>query len=37
MTVTLPLAPQEEAKLLAIAEAKGLSTDALVREAVEKF
>ena len=37
MTVTLPLAPQEEAKLLAIAEAKGLSTDALVREAVDKI
>ncbi len=35
MTVTLPLAPQEEAKLLAIAEAIVLSTDALMCEAAE--
>src|SRR5580698_8525804 len=35
MTITLPLQPQEEAKLEAIAHAKGLSTDALVREALE--
>jgi hypothetical protein len=33
----LPLEPQEEAKLIAIAQAKGLSTDALVREALEKI
>ena len=37
MTITLPLQPQEEAKLIAIAQAKGLSTDALVREALEKI
>jgi hypothetical protein len=37
MTITLPLAPQEEAKLIAIAQAKGLSADALVREALEKI
>jgi hypothetical protein len=37
MTITLPLQPQEEAKLIAIARAKGLSTDALVREALEKI
>jgi hypothetical protein len=33
----LPLQPQVEAKLIAIAQAKGLSTDALVREALEKI
>lgn len=37
MTITLPLQPQEEAKLLAVALAKGLSPDALIREAVEKI
>jgi hypothetical protein len=37
MTITLPLQPQVEAKLIAIAQAKGLSTDALVREALEKI
>jgi hypothetical protein len=37
MTITLPLQPQEEAKLIALAQAKGLSTDALVREALERI
>lgn len=37
MTITLPLQPQEEAKLIAAAQAKGVSPDALVREAVEKI
>jgi len=37
MTITLPLQPQEEAKLIAVARAKGLSTDALLREAVERI
>jgi hypothetical protein len=37
MTITLPLRPQEEAKLLAIAKAKGVSPDALVREAVNRM
>jgi uncharacterized membrane protein len=37
MTITLPLKPQEEAKLIAIAEAKGVSADALVREALDKI
>ena len=37
MTITLPLQPQEEAKLIAAAQAKGLSTDELVREALEKI
>lgn len=35
MTITLPLQPQEEARLIALAEAKGVSTDALIREALE--
>jgi hypothetical protein len=35
MTITLPLQPEEEAKLESIAHAKGLSADALVREALE--
>jgi hypothetical protein len=37
MTITLPLQPQEEARLIAVARAKGLSTDALVREALERI
>lgn len=37
MTITLPLQPQEEARLIAVAQAKGLSTDALVRQALEKI
>ncbi len=37
MTITLPLQPQEEARLVALAHAKGVSTDTLVREAVDKI
>jgi hypothetical protein len=37
MTITLPLQPQEEAQFIAIAQAKGLSPDALVREALDKI
>ena len=37
MTITLPLQPQEEAKLIAVAQAKGVSTEALVREALDKI
>jgi hypothetical protein len=37
MTITLPLQPQEEAKLLAVAQAKGLTADALVREALNRL
>jgi hypothetical protein len=37
VTITLPLQPQEEARLIAAAQAKGLSTDALVREALDKI
>jgi len=36
MTITLPLAPQDEAKLIAIAQAKGLSADALIGEVMAK-
>ncbi len=34
MTITLPLQPQEEATLLAVARAKGMSANALVHEAI---
>jgi hypothetical protein len=37
MTITLPLEPPEEAKLLAVAGAKGVSANALVREAVNRI
>jgi hypothetical protein len=37
MTLTLPLEPQEEAKLVAAARARGVSMDALVREALERI
>ena len=37
MTITLPLQPQEEAKLAAAARAKGLSTEALIRQAVDEI
>jgi len=36
MTITLPLQPQEEARLLAMAKAKGLSPDVIVREALDR-
>ena len=37
MTITLPLQPQEEARLIAAAHARGLSADALVREALAEI
>lgn len=37
MTIILPLAPQEETKLAALAQSKGLSPDSLVREVLEKI
>ena len=37
MTITVPLPPQEEAKLTALAQSRGVSTSALVREAVEEL
>lgn len=37
MTITLPLGPQEEAVLLAVARAKGISANDLVREALNRL
>jgi hypothetical protein len=37
MTLTLPLQPQEEARLVAAAQARGVSLDALVREALGRI
>jgi hypothetical protein len=37
MILTLPLEPQDEAKLVAAARARGVSMDALVREALERI
>jgi len=37
MTITLPLEPQEEARLKAAAQAKGLTPDALVRQVLDKI
>jgi hypothetical protein len=37
MTVMLDLPPEKEARLIAVARAKGLSTDALVREALDRI
>jgi hypothetical protein len=37
MTVMRNLPPEKEARLIAAAQAKGLSTDALVREALDRI
>ena len=37
MNITLPLQPQEEAKLLAAARSRGISANALVQEAVNRI
>jgi len=37
MTITLPLEPQDEARLMAAAHARGLPLDALVREALDRI
>lgn len=37
MTIMLPLQPHEEARLVAVALAKGISADALVRQAVDRI
>jgi len=37
MTITLPLAPDQEAKLAAIAQARGLTAEALLAEMLEQF
>lgn len=37
MTITLPLEPQTEAKLIALAREKGVTAGELLREAVDKI
>ncbi len=37
MTLILPFEPQDEAKLMALAQERGMSADQLVREAVHKI
>jgi predicted DNA-binding protein len=37
MTINLPLSPQKEAKLIALAQTKGVSTGDLVREVIDKI
>jgi hypothetical protein len=37
MTITLPLQPQEEARLTAAARARGVSPDDLLREALDRI
>jgi hypothetical protein len=37
MTIVLPIQPHEEARLVALALAKGISADALVREALDRI
>jgi len=37
MTITLPLEPQDEAKLVALAKQRGVSLEELVHQAVEKM
>lgn len=37
MSITLPLEPQKEARLIALAQEKGVSADDLVREAIDKI
>jgi len=36
MTISLPLQPQEEARLLAVAQATGVTPDVIVREALDR-
>jgi hypothetical protein len=37
MTITLPLEPQKQAKLIALAESKGMTADELVSQAIDKI
>ena len=37
MTITLPLEPQKEAKLIAVAESKGMTANELVSQAIDKI
>ena len=37
MTITLPLEPQKEAKLIAVAESKGMTPNELLSQAIDKI
>jgi len=37
MTITVPLEPQKEAKLIAVAESMGITADQLVSQAIDKI
>ena len=37
MSITLPLEPQKEAKLIALAESKGMTADELVSQTIDKI
>ena len=37
MTITLPLEPQKEAKLIAVAESKGMTANELLSQAIDKI
>ena len=37
MSITLPLEPQKEARLIALAESKGMTADELVSQAIDKI
>ena len=37
MTITLPLEPQKEAKLMAVAKLKGMTANELVSQAIDKI
>ncbi len=37
MTITLPLEPQKEAKLIAVAKSKGMTANELVSQAIDKI
>jgi hypothetical protein len=37
MSIILPLEPQKEAKLIAVAESKGMTADELVSQAIDKI
>jgi acetyl-CoA carboxylase alpha subunit len=37
MTIILPLEPQKQAKLIAVAESKGMTADELVSQAIDKI
>ena len=37
MTITLPLEPQKEAKLIAVAESKGMTPNELLSQAIDRI